>query len=201
MRAAPQVLLQLASRAHELAAVLLPRAGDVRAGALVLEVYLQPVSRHELVAVGVVGADDRQLVEDVPDESAGASHVRVSQQRVPVRRARLLHAHVGPEAGLAERVGARSVHGVHERLLAHLTEQVLVYVVRIVVEVVSARLVTLPARLAHHYVAHSLHLETAHLPVTGSSTELHSLLCRRHLDTLSASLAARSNGGVVHFIT
>ena len=140
------------------------------------------MSRHKLVAVAVVGADDSQLVEDVPDQSAGAPHVRVPQQRPSVERTRLLHTHVGAETGLTEGVGAGGVHGVHQRLPAHSAQQVLVYVVWIVVEVVPAGLVSLSASLAHDYVAHAPDLEAARLLEAGSPAGLEERsLCRRHL--------------------
>ena len=173
------MLLKLTPRADVFAPVLVPRAVYVGPRALVLDVYLQRVSRHELVAVAVVRAHHRQLIQYVPHQRAGAAHVHVADERLSVRGTRLLHAHVRSEADVAERVCTRRVYGIHERLLADLAEHVFVYVVGVVVEVVLAGLVALPARLAHHYVAHALDLETVRLFEARSSTNLHQLLLRR----------------------
>lgn len=79
MYAAPEVLLQLAPGPYVITAVVVSRTGDVGAGALILEMHLERVSRHELVAVGVVGAHHSQLVENVAHQGTGATHVSVSK--------------------------------------------------------------------------------------------------------------------------
>lgn len=163
MHTAPEVLLQLTPGSHVITTVLVSRARDVGTGALIVEMHLERVSRHQLIAVGVVGAHHSQLVEKVAHQRAGATHVRVSKQRLSVCGTRFLHAHVSSQAHLTEGVRTRSVYGINERLLTHLTEQVLVYIIRIVVEVISARLVSLAARFTDYYVAHTSDFETTSL--------------------------------------
>lgn len=142
---------------------------DVGAGAVITEVRFECESRHELVAVGGVRTHHGQLVQYVPDQGAGATHVHVTQQRLTVGRTRLLHPHVRAETELTEGVGARRVDRVNEGLPTHMAEKVLVYVIRVVVEMVLARLVALTAHLAHHNVAHSSDLEAARLSEAGFS--------------------------------
>ena len=183
------MLLQLVPRSHELALAVLPRAVDIGAWAVVAEVRLERVSRHELVAVGVVGADHGQLVQNVPHESRGTSDVGVSVQRMPVGGTSLLHPHVRTKTKLAEGMGAWRVHRVDQRLPTHLAEQVLIYVVGIVVEMVLSRLVALSADVAHHNVPHPLDLEAAHLPETDAPGRLGaSRLCCRHFDSATTKI-------------
>ena len=195
MAAGPEVLLQLTPRTDELALALIPRAGDVGTVAVVAEVTLERVPRHELVAVGVVWAHHGQLVKNVPHKRRGAPYVGVSVQLDPVRRTRLLHAHVRAETNSAEGVGAWSVHRVNQGLAAHLTQEVLVYVVRVVVEMVLARLVALSAHFAHHDVAHPPYLEATCLsPQADSPGGLDaSRLCSCHLYWLDSATTKKAS--------
>ena len=62
-------------------------------------------------------------------------------------------------AAVTERMAARCIDRVHQRLETYSTQKVIVHVVRVVIEMVLARLVALPAALADDDVAHPLYLE------------------------------------------
>lgn len=66
-------------------------------------------------------------------------------------------------------MAAWRVYWVDQRLETYLTEEFLVCVVRVVVEVIPAWLVTLSAAVTHDNVAHATDLEAAGFFQTGSS--------------------------------
>ena len=153
------MFLQLTSWAHVLAPSLFPRARHVATSAVVLQMNFQLTSRHCKVTVRVIRTHDGQFVQYSPHQETRRLDISLSY-RLFVRGASSLHPEVALEANVAEGVSARRVDGVHERLVADPAQYIIVEVVWIVVEMVLARYVALPAAIAHDDVAHALDFET-----------------------------------------
>ena len=158
--AAPEMIFQLTPGANVLAAqsLILPRARHIATRAVVLEVHLQAGPGHGLLAVAVIGAHNHQLVQYLPHQQAAGLHVFLADRDL-VCRTGSLHLQVALEAVVAERVPAGCVHGLYQRLHAYPAEQLALYIVRVVVQVVLAGLVTLAAAIAHYDITHTLYFE------------------------------------------
>ena len=117
--------------------------------------HLQRASLHCLITVAVVGTHHRQLVQYLPDYQAARFDLLLSDELL-VCRAGPLHPQVALQAVEAESVPAEGIYGIHQRLETDATEQLVLCVIRIVVEVIFAWLVTLATAVAHDDVPHPL---------------------------------------------
>lgn len=110
----------------------------------VVQVRLQLAALHLLLALCVVGTGHHQFVQQVPHQQAGGSAL-VQLQTLPIHGAKVLLLQEVAETVEAVSVSTRSVHGSEERLQANVTNQLIVHLVLILVQVSVLNLVMLAA--------------------------------------------------------
>lgn len=129
----PLVLLHLLHRSSEgtsSSSKLTCHQGTITS---VLEVILQDTPLTVLFARIRVWADNWQFVQKTFEDQVGggAGHLI---ERLPTDRTGGVHPQVGGDAGLTECMGAGCICGRYERLKTYLAHEVLIHVLRVVVD-------------------------------------------------------------------
>lgn len=138
---------------------------------------LQVTARHAEGADRCERARDRQLIQQLVHQDAGAS-AALQLQPGTIQRAEIPLLQEAAQTAGTESVTARRVQGLHQRLQADLTHKVIVHLQPVVVQVVLPGAVNLPTlntqslqeSLAHHAGIHAFaqaaHRATRHTRLT-----------------------------------